>query len=221
MVPISPSNSLYLIFLLLSVLTFGSLAIGNDPESLASSSSSSQPKVLKLEASPMDPDQTKMWTHALNTRFKDWHLDPSPYVMPETPSEEFIRDSLHAVYGELLSQRGQKGLLYLGMTPDNKRMVRAMFLQEPRWRGLNAAIVSTPKVWKSLDENMQLHTLAYVQKHDKDRFKSGWNGDFSVSELDALTRRIVPKTPQSEFDDLLTRFPGPGFHLLHRRSSAT
>lgn len=209
MARLTSSTSPYLVLLVFFALFTGSMAFGNGAEDLGSSSSSSSDMVgPHLEEFSMGPEQTKGWTKMLNARLKDWQMESQPYAVPVKGG---IEGSGPAVHHEMLLQRGQKGLLYLGMTPDGKRKVHAVFLQHSNWQGRNVAIVSTPQPWRSLQQKMQLHAFANVEKHDGGAFRSKLDRDYVASQLDALTRRIMPKTSQSAFDDLLSRFPGPGY----------
>jgi len=202
---------LLLFSILFALLPLKCFAIGNGFEEGGSSLSSSADSNPQLEASPMGEAGTEHYVSILNARLKDWNLDRRPIAHGSRLQPQVVHNSVKAVRSQLLSQRGQRSLLYLGMTPDNKRKVHAVFLDHDGRDFPNVAIVSTPRKWKSLSEKMQLHTFATVQKQDPAHFHHGLNHDFNASELDSFIKHIVPKTSQSEFDNLLPRFPHPAF----------
>lgn len=202
---VSPLNSIIFSLVLLSHLSLAVFGIGENLEDMASTSSSKGHDV-QLEPSYMGPYGTKRYVRQLNSRFRDWEISPTPLAHTALQSEQFVAESVPFVHRELLQQRQNKGLLYLGSTPDGRK-VHALFLESARGNSPNVAIVSTPKVWKSLSQKVQLHNFATVHKQHHTGFERGLHGDFNAAPLDSFIRRLLPKTPQSQFDDLLPRFP--------------
>lgn len=202
--------------MLLVALLFAqqSLSVGTGLEELSTTSTShgSGPMV-HLESSPMGRYGTEKYVKLLNSRFQDWPMTPRPSARGVVLSEDLVHSRVPHVQSNILAQRGRKGLLYLGMTPDGKRKVHAMFLDGTTHGTPSVAFVSTPKVWKSLNEKMQLHSFATVEKRDPAWFQHSLEHDFSASELDSHIRFISPKTSQSEFDSLLPRFPHPALKI--------
>lgn len=179
---------------------------GFDYENLASSSSSSGHHDYRLESSPMGRFQTKDYANLLNSRLKDMGWGSEPLAKGLLVPREDLESFVSSVQDVLKTESGQKGLLYLGNTPDSRK-VHAVLLKGAQSRSPNIAIISTPKVWRSLNQKIQLHTFAQIDNSNLFDLHQLLQHDFNYSQLDSLARNALPKTPQSEFDNLLPRFP--------------
>ncbi|SPO29939.1 uncharacterized protein UTRI_06233_B [Ustilago trichophora] len=186
--------------------------IGNDPPEGVSPSVFPAGPVVHLEDGFEGRFGTEEYTKKLNTRFKDWNLDSPPIAYAEHKNAEFVRDQVDMVQRQLLQQRKDKNLLYLALTPDQKRKVYAMFLSGASEGLYNVAFVSSPKHWRTLKEKMQLHNFAFVEKSDAKKFDEGLKRDYAASELDSLTRNIVPKTPENGLSRILPTYVHPDYH---------
>lgn len=212
MLRITDSRSFVISALLLFALFISTCAaVGNGFQDVSSSSASQEHFNPQLEASPMGDAGNEHYVGILNARLKDWGLKTRPYAEAIPNAHAWVAGALNPVHSEVLEQRGHKGLLFLGETPDKKRLVHAMVLNQPIGGYANVAIVSTPKKWQQLSQNMQLHTFARIPEWSKEKLSAHMGRDFNASELDAFIRYIVPRTPQSQFDDLFPRFTHPHF----------
>ncbi|KAJ9474049.1 hypothetical protein PHBOTO_006650 [Pseudozyma hubeiensis] len=199
-------RSFILTIILSSWSMMNSLAISDALQDIASTSlAGREGGLFQLEASPMGPYQTEHYAKVLQARIKDLDLGTRRHVqgfmVPHDNSGhlDWIRKDLNG-------NHQRKSLLYLDQTP-HKRKVHALLLDSASSASPNVAVVSTPQVWKSLDQKIQLHTFAQVPGLEDAEIHDKLNKDFNYVQLDSLARNALPKTPHSEFDNLLTRYP--------------
>lgn len=206
------ASVVFLIVLLSSRPLHQVAGVGNGPQKDAYPPIDPTGPMVHLENGYEGKFGTRVYTKKLNSVFKGWEMDPSPLAEASVQERKEVEARLNMVHDHLLGQRTAKGLLYLGMTPDNKRKVHAMFLYHLPEGSPNVAFVSSPKPWKSLEQRMQLHNFAIVNKQDKTKFHRSLSRDFSASELDAHIRNIVPKTPENGLSRILPTYVHPDYY---------
>ncbi|SPO29284.1 uncharacterized protein UTRI_06233 [Ustilago trichophora] len=206
------ASVVFLIGLLSSQPLHRVTGIGNGPPEGNSPSVDLKGPMVHLEDGFEGRFGTAAYTQTLNSRLKDWNMDPTPRAYAEHKSVKFVREQVEMVQRQLLQQRKDKNLLFLDLTPDKKRKVHAMFLGGAPEGEYNVAFVSSPKHWRSLNEKMQLHNFAYVEKLDASKFDESLKRDFAANELDALIRNIVPKTPENGLSRMLPVYVHPDYH---------
>ncbi|GAC97943.1 hypothetical protein PHSY_005531 [Pseudozyma hubeiensis SY62] len=169
-----------------------SLAISDVLQEIASSLFAGREGGLyQLEASPMGPYQTKHYAKVLQARVKDLGLSTRRYVQgfmvpyDDTGHLDWIRK-------ELNRNHQRERLVYLDQTP-HKRKVHALLLDSASSTSPNIAVVSTPHVWKSLDQKIQLHTFAQVPGLEDAEIHDRLNKDFNYVQLDSLARNAFQK----------------------------
>lgn len=200
------------LFLLLATLfmPLGGLAIpaGGFSDIVESSSSSKGRPDIQLEASPMGSESTQYYTRILNSHLRDLGPQHAATAWPAPRGGTYVHDSVPWVHNDLLSNRENRRLMYLGMTPDNKRKVYAhVMLERGRGETPNVAIVSTPKVWNSMGAKMQLHTFAEVHSYQPSALQEAVSTHFNTGKLNSLASRFLPMDAQDRFEALVGRRP--------------
>lgn len=185
-------------------MVVGCLAFGDQLEDIAASGSPSKLDYYRLEASPMGPFQTEHYTKHLNARLRDLDVPSSPHAQSRALTPAEVNTYLNAVHRQLNTDSHVPSLLDIGRTPD-KRKVHALFLKDVSNASPNVAILSSPNKWLSLDQTVQLHTFAKVDKLSDPDLHAALKDELNYSSVDSFARNALPKTSESEFSKLIGR----------------
>ncbi|SJX65729.1 uncharacterized protein SRS1_10057 [Sporisorium reilianum f. sp. reilianum] len=198
-------GTLFLTLVVLASLIFECRAFGENIESIGASSSSPDQDLFLLEVSPMEPKAVKELIKRLNNRLADLGFSPRSYVSEAERSTD-VEGLRRSVHRRLNTNTDIKSLEFLLMWPDGRK-VHALLLDDDPSRSPNVAFVSTPKVWNSLDQKLQLHRFAKVEGISLAALQPALQHDHNYNQLASLARNILPKTPETEFQSLFPRFP--------------
>ncbi|CBQ70078.1 conserved hypothetical protein [Sporisorium reilianum SRZ2] len=198
-------GTLFLTLVVLASLIFECRAFGENIQSIGASSSSPDQDLFLVEVSPMEPKAVKELIKRLNSRLANLGFSPRSYVSEAERSTDDA-ELRHSVHRRLNTNTNIKSLEFLLMSPD-ARKVHALLLGDDPTRSSNVAFVSTPNVWNSLDQKLQLHGFAKVEGIDLAALQSALLRDYNYNQLASLARNILPKTPETEFQSLFPRFP--------------